>query len=91
MGLFKNEGSAAVALMEEMAEAIQVIAKQVRFDGDWDDVAPKQNDTRWNKLCEEMKDVQYQWERLCREYYDARIPKLIQPKQMADEQLNHLV
>ena len=36
MGQFKDVGRADATLMEEMAEAIQVISKCIRFNGDWD-------------------------------------------------------
>lgn len=64
MGQFKDYGLSALALMEEMAEAQQIISKAYRFMGRWDDVPPGQNKTRWEMLCEEMDDVMYQWERL---------------------------
>lgn len=73
-------GKPEIALMEELAEVIQVIAKKERFSGDdWDDIPPGLLETRWNRLCEEMKDVQTQWERLCNEYYNARLAKLYVP------------
>jgi len=64
MGKFKDVGDPAAALMEECAEVIQVIAKLKRFGGDWDEVPPNKEKTRWEMLEEEMNDLIFQWERL---------------------------
>ncbi len=64
MGAFKNEGDAALALAEECAEVVQIISKLKRFDGDWDEVPPGKDKTRWEMLNEEMDDLMFQWERL---------------------------
>lgn len=67
MGKFKNEGDAALALAEECAEVIQVIAKMKRFGGEWYEVVPGKDKSRWQMLKDEMDDVMYQWDRLCKE------------------------
>lgn len=64
MGKFKDVGDPAAALMEECAEVIQVIAKCNRFGGNWDEVPPNKEKTRWEMLNEEMDDLIFQWERL---------------------------
>jgi NTP pyrophosphatase (non-canonical NTP hydrolase) len=64
VGAFKNEGDAALALAEECAEVVQIISKLKRFDGDWDEVPPGKDKTRWEMLNEEMDDLMFQWERL---------------------------
>lgn len=64
MGQFKNVGRADAALMEEMAEAIQVISKCIRFNGDWDEIPEGKSVSRWEELNAEMQDVLYQWDRL---------------------------
>jgi NTP pyrophosphatase (non-canonical NTP hydrolase) len=67
MGLFKEEGDAALALAEECAEVVQIIAKLKRFGGDWNEIPPNKQKTRWEMLEEEMNDVLFQWERLKKE------------------------
>jgi NTP pyrophosphatase (non-canonical NTP hydrolase) len=64
MGKFRDEGDPAITLMEELAEAIQVIAKKNRFNGDWNEIPPGKDKTRWEELKFELEDVLYQWERL---------------------------
>ena len=64
MGAFRNEGDAALALAEECAEVVQVITKCIRFGGDWDEIPPNKDKTRWEMLNEEMDDLLYQWLRL---------------------------
>lgn len=64
MGKFKDVGNPSLVLMEEMAEAIQVIAKKHRFEGDWDEIPDGKEQTRWEELQAEMADVFYQWFRL---------------------------
>jgi NTP pyrophosphatase (non-canonical NTP hydrolase) len=64
MAEFANVGMAEAILMEEMAEAIQVIAKKVRFGGEWDEVPPSKDKTRWEQLEAEMQDVMLAWENL---------------------------
>ena len=68
MGQHKDVGNASIALMEEMAEAIQVIAKMHRFKGQWNEIPPGKTETRWNELYSEMMDVFHQWHRLLDEY-----------------------
>ena len=67
MGLFKEEGDAALALAEECAEVVQIVAKLKRFGGDWNEIPPNKQKTRWEMLEEEMNDVLFQWERLKKE------------------------
>lgn len=64
MGKFKDVGNPSLVLMEEMAEAIQVIAKKHRFEGDWNEVPEGKDKSRWEELQAEMADVFYQWFRL---------------------------
>ncbi len=64
MGKFKDEGNAALALAEECAEAIQVINKLYRFNGNWHEIPEGKDMSRWQELVNEMNDVIYQWERL---------------------------
>jgi hypothetical protein len=64
MGKFKDVGEPSLVLMEELAEAIQVIAKKHRFEGEWNEVPDGKDKTRWEELQSEMADVFYQWFRL---------------------------
>jgi hypothetical protein len=64
MGKFKDVGEPSLVLMEELAEAIQVIAKKHRFEGDWNQVPEGKELSRWQELEAEMEDVLYQWNRL---------------------------
>ena len=64
MGKFKDVGAPSLVLMEELAEAIQVIAKKHRFNGDWDEIPEGKEVSRWAELCAEMEDVMYQFRRL---------------------------
>ncbi len=64
MGLHKDEGIPAAALAEECAEVIQIITKQIRFGGDWNEIPPGKSESRREQLENEMKDLIYQWERL---------------------------
>ena len=64
MGLFRNEGDPALALAEECVEAAQVITKTLRFGGNWDEIPPGKDTTRWQQLQGEMYDILYQYERL---------------------------
>lgn len=64
MGEFKQVGSPAAALAEECGEVIQVIAKQIRFNGSWHEVPPGKELTRYEELRNEMRDLIYQWDRL---------------------------
>lgn len=64
MAEFANVGMAEAILMEEMAEAIQVIAKKVRFEGEWNEVPPGKDKTRWEELKAEMQDVFLAWQNL---------------------------
>ena len=64
MGKFKDEGDSALALAEECAEVIQVINKLYRFNGNWDEIPPGKDVSRWAMLCCEMEDLMYQFRRL---------------------------
>jgi hypothetical protein len=64
MGKHKDIGEPSLVLMEELAEAIQVIAKKHRFQGDWNETPEGKDKTRWEELQAEMADVFYQWFRL---------------------------
>jgi NTP pyrophosphatase (non-canonical NTP hydrolase) len=64
MGKFRDQGDPSLVLMEEMAEAIQVIAKKHRFESEWNAVPEGKTETRWEMLQAEMADVFYQWFRL---------------------------
>ena len=64
MGKFKDVGEPSLVLMEELAEAIQVIAKKHRFKSDWNEIPEGKDKTRWEELQAEMADVFYQWFRL---------------------------
>jgi hypothetical protein len=78
MGKFKEEGDPALALAEEMAEAIQVITKALRFGGNWNEIPPGKSNTRWGLLHEEMEDVLFQWERLKQGSIDAMHEALLE-------------
>lgn len=43
---------------------IQIITKLHRFNGNWDEVPPGKDKSRWQELEGEMEDLLYQWERL---------------------------
>ncbi len=64
MGKFKDIGEPSLVLMEELAEAIQVIAKMHRFKGQWNEIPEGKQISRWEELQAEMADVFYQWFRL---------------------------
>ena len=67
MGKFRDQGNPALALAEECAEVIQVINKLYRFEGNWDEIPPGEQVSRWAMLCSEMEDVMYQFRRLEKE------------------------
>jgi len=69
MAEYQNQGDAALTLAEECAEVIQVITKMKRFGGDWDEVPPGKDKTRWAMLLDEMDDVIQAWEALTKERY----------------------
>lgn len=64
MGEFKDVGHPAAALAEECAEVIQVITKQIRFNGSWHEVPPGKRFSRYEELKGEMADLLYHWHRL---------------------------
>ena len=86
MGKFKDVGNPSLALMEEMAEAIQVIAKKHRFNGDWHEIPEGKDKTRWQELQAEMADVFYQWFRLKDEIHGKRYKKVISFDNYEDEE-----
>lgn len=69
MGLFKNEGDAALALAEECAEVVQIITKLKRFGGNWNEIPPGKDQSRLQMLESEMSDLMHQWNRLQLELY----------------------
>lgn len=74
MAQYAGQGDPAFTVMEEAAEVIQVIAKMGRFDGNWDEVPPGSDKTRWEMLEEEMNDLLLAWNRLQEEYNRATNP-----------------
>ena len=68
MGRFRDHGDPAITLIEEMAEAMQVISKKIRFTGEgqigWYQTREGMDIDRWQELQAEMNDVFYQWFRL---------------------------
>jgi hypothetical protein len=67
MAQYKNQGNAEMNLIEELGEAIQVVAKKVRFDGDWNEVPPGHTKSRIDSLTSEMADVMLAYNRVLRE------------------------
>ena len=74
MAQYAQEGDPAHHLMEECAEVIQVIAKLGRFRGNWHEIPPGKNKTRWEMLEEEMKDLLFAWDRLLEQRDNAMEP-----------------
>ena len=68
MGQFRDHGDPAITLIEEMAEAMQVLSKKIRFTGEgqigWYQTREGMDIDRWQELQAEMNDVFYQWFRL---------------------------
>ena len=54
----------ATWLMEECSEVIQELAKFSRFNGEWNEIPPGKNKTRFELLKDEMQDVQRAWDSL---------------------------
>lgn len=81
MAINKNQGDPAAALAEELAEAIQVIGKKLRFDASWHEVQPGKDKTRWELLKTEMKDVKHHWKRLKQQILLEEAKKLAQPSE----------
>ena len=67
MGKFKDQGDAELQLLEELAEMTQVIAKKLRFNGDWYEVPPGKKESRLSDLMCEMSDVLHAYDRLIHE------------------------
>ena len=59
MGEFKDLGYACPALAEECSEVIQIITKLYRFGGNWDEIPPGKDKTRWEQLEGEMNDLRF--------------------------------
>jgi hypothetical protein len=76
MGKFKNVGNPELALMEELTEVQQVLAKKLRFDGDWDEIPEGKEVSRWAELCAEIEDVMYQFRRLEMQIFAKKIVHL---------------
>ncbi len=70
MAQYQGQGDAAYTLMEEAAEVIQVIAKMKRFNGNWDEIPPGKDKTRWEMLVSEMNDLMLAWNELCQDRHD---------------------
>ena len=64
MAKYAGQGDTALTLAEECAEVIQIITKLKRFNGNWNEVPPGKDKTRWQMLEEEMNDLLLAWERL---------------------------
>lgn len=69
MAEYQGQGDAALTLAEECAEVIQIITKMKRFGGDWDEIPPGKEKTRWEMLLNEMNDIIQAWENLTQERY----------------------
>jgi NTP pyrophosphatase (non-canonical NTP hydrolase) len=67
MGKYAGQGDTALTLAEECAEVIQIITKMKRFGGNWDEVPPGKDKTRWQMLEEEMNDLLRAWDWLSKE------------------------
>ena len=67
MAQYANQGDTALTLAEECAEVIQIITKMKRFNGDWNEVPPGKDKTRWQMLEEEMNDLLLAWDALKKE------------------------
>lgn len=70
MAQYQGQGDAAYTLMEEAAEVIQVITKMKRFNGNWDEIPPGRDKTRWEMLVGEMSDLMLAWNQLCKDRHD---------------------
>lgn len=88
MGKFKDHGDAELQLLEELAEMSQVIAKKLRFRGDWNEVPPGKDQTRILELMCEMSDVLHAYDRLIHEVNPLMDYELKEYEQhnVADEQ-----
>lgn len=64
MGKFKDQGDAELQLLEELAEMTQVIAKKLRFNGEWNEIPPGKEISRLQELMNEMQDVMHAYERV---------------------------
>jgi NTP pyrophosphatase (non-canonical NTP hydrolase) len=68
MAIYAGQGDTALTLAEECAEVIQIITKMKRFGGNWDEVPPGKDKTRWQMLEEEMNDLLCAWDTLKNEH-----------------------
>lgn len=64
MAQYAGQGDTALTLAEECAEVIQIITKMKRFGGNWDEIPPGKDKTRWEMLEEEMSDLLLAWDAL---------------------------
>jgi NTP pyrophosphatase (non-canonical NTP hydrolase) len=64
MAKYAGQGDTALTLAEECAEVIQIITKMKRFGGNWDEIPPSKDKTRWEMLEEEMNDLLLAWDAL---------------------------
>jgi hypothetical protein len=64
MAKYAGQGDTALTLAEECAEVIQIITKLKRFNGNWNEIPPGKDKTRWEMLEEEMNDLLLAWNRL---------------------------
>ena len=74
MAKYAGQGDTALTLAEECAEVIQIITKLKRFNGNWNEVPPGKDKTRWQMLVEEMNDLLLAWETLKEERDRATNP-----------------
>ena len=72
MGEFKDLGYACPALAEECSEVIQIITKLYRFGGNWDEIPPGKDKTRWEQLEGEMNDLLHHWNTLKQDRWEKR-------------------
>lgn len=77
MAKYAGQGDTALTLAEECAEVIQIITKLKRFNGNWNEVPPGKDKTRWQMLEEEMNDVLLAWNRLQEEHHISNAEEVI--------------
>lgn len=74
MAKYAGQGDTALTLAEECAEVIHIITKLKRFNGNWNEVPPGKDKTRWQMLQEEMNDLFLAWNMLEDEHDRATNP-----------------
>lgn len=77
MAKYGGQGDTALTLAEECAEVIQIITKLKRFNGNWNEIPPGKDKTRWQMLEEEMNDVLLAWDRLQKEHHISNAEEVI--------------